>query len=85
MIRTLAAAAALAFASAAAAQEPAPNYPGQAQFRDLYQELVETDTTLSSGSCTAAAQKMAARLKAGGYGDADLQILAPPERPKDGA
>ena len=36
--------------------------PDQARFRDIYKELVETNTSLSAGSCTLAAQKMAARL-----------------------
>ena len=31
----------------------------EAAFRDLYKELVETNTTLSSGSCTLAAERMA--------------------------
>jgi acetylornithine deacetylase/succinyl-diaminopimelate desuccinylase-like protein len=85
MIRTLAVTAAFAAlsATAAAAQAP-PNFPGQAQFRDLYKELIEIDTTQQHGSCTTAAQAMAARLKAAGYADADIQILAPADRPKDG-
>ena len=41
-----------------------PLRPDQAAFRELYEELVETNTTLSSGSCTLAAERMAARLKA---------------------
>src|SRR5262249_8108407 len=43
--------------------------PGLARFRATYQQLVETNTTLSSGDCTLAAQRMAARLKAAGYPD----------------
>src|SRR5438128_1159924 len=35
--------------------------------RDIYQELIEINTTESSGNCTAAAQAMAARLKAAGF------------------
>src|SRR5689334_24290613 len=31
---------------------------GEAQFRALYQELVETNTSLSVGDCTLAAQRM---------------------------
>ncbi|GAO39923.1 peptidase M20 family protein [Sphingomonas changbaiensis NBRC 104936] len=58
--------------------------PDQAQFRELYQELVETNTTLSVGSCTAAAEKMAARLKAAGYTDQDITLFSTPEHPKDG-
>ncbi|HYT15112.1 MAG TPA: hypothetical protein VEL80_01820 [Burkholderiales bacterium] len=40
--------------------------PAQQQLREIYKELVEINTTDSAGSCTAAAEAMAARLKAGG-------------------
>ncbi|MBA0047036.1 M20/M25/M40 family metallo-hydrolase [Mycobacteroides sp. LB1] len=53
-------------------------------FRDVYRELIETNTTASQGSCTEAAQKMANRLKAAGYSDKDLVLFSPPDRPKDG-
>lgn len=62
-----------------------PVRPDQAQFRDIYKELVETNTTLSSGSCTLAAQRMAARLKAAGYPERDLHVLTVPDHPKEGA
>ena len=58
--------------------------PDQQSFRALYKELVETNTTLSAGSCTLAAERMAARLKAAGYADSDLTIFAIPEKPKEG-
>ena len=58
--------------------------PVQLQLRSIYQELVETNTTDSVGSCTAAAGKMARRLKAAGYRDSDLQLIAPPGAPKKG-
>lgn len=58
--------------------------PDQAAFRDLYEELVETNTTLSEGSCTLAAERMGARLIAAGYPAADVRVLAPEDRPKDG-
>ena len=58
--------------------------PDQAAFRDLYKELVETNTTQSAGSCTLAAERMAARLKAAGFADKDLTLFATPEKPKDG-
>lgn len=58
--------------------------PPQQQLRDIYQELVETNTTNSVGSCTKAVTAMAARLKQGGYADADMQILAPPGAPQKG-
>src|SRR5882757_7187401 len=57
---------------------------GEQRFRDLYKELVETNTTLSSGSCTLAAERMAARLKAAGFADADLHPFAAPDHPKEG-
>src|SRR3990167_2179317 len=84
MIRTtLLAALGAATLSASAAQ--AQTRPDQAASRALYKELVETNTTLSVGSCTAASEKMAVRLKAAGYADKDVQVLVPAERPKDGA
>jgi acetylornithine deacetylase/succinyl-diaminopimelate desuccinylase-like protein len=58
--------------------------PDQAEFRGLYKELVETNTTLSEGDCTLAARKMAARLKAAGMKDAALTLFAIPEKPKEG-
>src|SRR4051812_49410093 len=58
--------------------------PDQQAFRGLYQELVETNTTLSSGSCTLAAQRMAARLKSAGYPDSDLHFFAVPNHPREG-
>lgn len=70
-------------AGTAAAQD-APLRPDQADFRGLYKELVETNTTLSAGSCTLAAERMAARLKAAGIPEAQLTLFATPEHPKDG-
>src|SRR3954468_24584979 len=71
-------------AAAAAAPSIAQPAPDEAQFRALYKELVETNTTLSSGSCTLAAQRMAARLKAAGYPDSDLHLFSVPDHPKEG-
>lgn len=58
--------------------------PDQAAFRDLYKELVETNTTLSEGSCTLAAERMAARLRAAGMADSQLTLFADPAHPKEG-
>jgi len=58
--------------------------PDQVDFRRLYKELVETNTTLSSGSCTLAAQRMAGRLKAAGLPDSQLTLFEDPEHPKEG-
>lgn len=83
MIRTLTALAALSFAAAAHAETP-PR-PDQLAFRALYKELIETNTTLSVGSCTVAAEKMAVRLKAAGFADKDVQVVVPPGEPRFGA
>src|ERR1700746_3534694 len=56
----------------------------QVAFRELYKELVETNTTLSAGSCTLAAERMAARLKAAGFPDSDLHPFAAADHPKEG-
>jgi acetylornithine deacetylase/succinyl-diaminopimelate desuccinylase-like protein len=56
----------------------------QTAFRDLYKELVETNTTLSAGSCTLAAERLGARLQAAGYTAADITLFATPEHPKEG-
>src|SRR5689334_9356941 len=58
--------------------------PAEAAFRATYKELVETNTTLSAGSCTLAAERMAARLKAAGFPDQDLHLIVAPGHPKEG-
>ncbi len=63
---------------------PAPLRPDQAEFRGLFEELVETNTTLSEGDCTLAAQRMAARLKTAGMKDESLTLFSVPEKPKEG-
>jgi acetylornithine deacetylase/succinyl-diaminopimelate desuccinylase-like protein len=79
----LAAATALtAFAALAAPPQDTP--AGEQRFRAIYKELVETNTTLSAGSCTLAAERMAARLKAAGFPDGDLYPFAAPGHPKEG-
>jgi acetylornithine deacetylase/succinyl-diaminopimelate desuccinylase-like protein len=80
-MRTLFCAALAASLSLPAAAQTRPD---QQKFRALYKELIETNTTLSSGSCTLAAQKMAAHLKAAGYPNADLHIVTAPGHPKEG-
>jgi acetylornithine deacetylase/succinyl-diaminopimelate desuccinylase-like protein len=62
----------------------AQSRPDQKAFLGLYKELVETNTTLSAGSCTQAATQIGARLKTAGYADADITYFSVPEHPKDG-
>jgi acetylornithine deacetylase/succinyl-diaminopimelate desuccinylase-like protein len=59
-------------------------HEGEAAFRALYQELVETNTSLSAGDCTLAAQRMAAHLKAAGYADQELEVFTADGHPKEG-
>src|SRR5437879_8933231 len=58
--------------------------PAQEQLREIFKELVEINTTDSAGSCTAAAEAMAARLKAGGLPAQDVQVIVPAGGPKKG-
>ncbi len=83
MKRLLALAASLITLTAAAAP-PQDTPAGEQRFRSLYKELVETNTTLSAGSCTLAAERMAARLKAAGFPESDLHLYAAPNHPKEG-
>jgi acetylornithine deacetylase/succinyl-diaminopimelate desuccinylase-like protein len=64
--------------------QAATDAEGLQRFREIYKELVETNTTLSVGDCTLAAQRMAARLKGAGYPDADLHVFVPAGHPKEG-
>ena len=43
--------------------------------RDILKELIETDTTHSTGSTTVAAERMAARLLAAGFPKADVEVV----------
>ena len=75
-----AALACLIFATAQAA--PQPPSAEQKRARDIYQELVEINTTQSVGDTAQAAKAMAARLVAAGMPKADVQVFEP--APKKG-
>ncbi len=70
----------------AMAQEPpmGPLRPDQTAFLALYKELVETNTTFSSGSCSLAAEHIAAHLRAAGFEDKDLTLFSVSDHPKEG-
>ncbi|MEO5972799.1 MAG: M20/M25/M40 family metallo-hydrolase [Sphingomicrobium sp.] len=74
----------LAAVAAGPVRAAEPLRPDQVAFRALYAELVETNTTLSDGSCTLAAERMAARLKVAGMADSELTQFADPAHPKEG-
>lgn len=89
MTKTIAAVLGLALLTGqAAAQTPTgtmgPLRPDQTAFRELYEELIETNTVVNVGSCTDAAAKMGARLKAAGFADDQLTYFSVPEHPRDG-
>jgi acetylornithine deacetylase/succinyl-diaminopimelate desuccinylase-like protein len=48
--------------------------------REIFKELIEINTTDSSGSTTQAAEAMAARLRAAGFPAADMQVIGPNAR-----
>jgi acetylornithine deacetylase/succinyl-diaminopimelate desuccinylase-like protein len=91
-LRLLAAAGCLALSACAtspgASTATASSDPraGEAEFRALFKELIEINTTLSVGSCTKASEAMKTRLLAAGYPESDLHILVNPKpnRPQDG-
>jgi acetylornithine deacetylase/succinyl-diaminopimelate desuccinylase-like protein len=58
----------------AAAQIPWPS-EDQEFARDIFRELIEINTTHSSGSTTQAAEAMAERLKSAGFPAADVQVV----------
>jgi acetylornithine deacetylase/succinyl-diaminopimelate desuccinylase-like protein len=54
--------------------------PQQQLAFDIYKELLEIDTTTATGDTKQAAEAMAARLRAGGYAEADVQVFSPAPR-----
>jgi acetylornithine deacetylase/succinyl-diaminopimelate desuccinylase-like protein len=65
------------------AGEPAPR-KDQLAFRDLYKELVETDTSVATGNCTALAEKIATRFRTAGFDDSQLTLFMDEKLPLDG-
>jgi acetylornithine deacetylase/succinyl-diaminopimelate desuccinylase-like protein len=61
-----------------------PLRPDETAFRALYKEMVETDTSITTGSCTALAQKVAAHLKKAGFSDKEVSLFSVPDHPKEG-
>jgi len=58
--------------------------PDQQQFRELYEELVETDTSITTGNCTTAAEQLAARLRTGGVAERNITVFTVPDHPDEG-
>jgi acetylornithine deacetylase/succinyl-diaminopimelate desuccinylase-like protein len=58
--------------------------PQQKTLRDIYQELIEINTSDSVGDTTKAAEAMAARLRAAGFPEADVRVLVHPGNARKG-
>src|SRR5215470_4502026 len=71
-----------ALLAVALAPPPSPSTPASLDpaLREIYKELVEINTVDPEGDNTKAAQAMAARLRAAGFPEADVQVLAPMPR-----
>ena len=54
--------------------------PHQQLARDIFQELVEINTVTATGDTAKAAEAMAARLRAAGFSDQDVQVFTPAPR-----
>lgn len=77
---------ALALPGGVAAQEApmGPLRPDQVAFRALFQEMVETNTELSDGSCTLLAERIAGHLRSAGFGDHEITLFSVPDHPQEG-
>jgi acetylornithine deacetylase/succinyl-diaminopimelate desuccinylase-like protein len=75
----LAAAFALALGAPESGQGPA-SVAADPIAREIFKELIEINTTDSSGSTTRAAEAMAARLRAAGFPASDMQVIGPNAR-----
>lgn len=53
-------------------------------FRAIYKEMVETDTSAGTGSCTKMVTLIEGRLKAAGFSGDDVQLVIPEGKPDDG-
>jgi acetylornithine deacetylase/succinyl-diaminopimelate desuccinylase-like protein len=57
---------------------------GREAFRAIYEEMVEIDSSPTTGSCTKVVRAAETRLRAAGYGDDDMQVVIPEGKPDDG-
>ncbi|HEY6124288.1 MAG TPA: M20/M25/M40 family metallo-hydrolase [Steroidobacteraceae bacterium] len=71
------------FVFAAAAQAQTAD-TGKAAFRGIYQEMVEIDSSPTTGSCTKVVRAAESRLQAAGFAPADIHVVIPDGKPDDG-
>ncbi len=70
----------LAFAPALLAAPPPLDDATRQLAHDIYKQLIEINTTDSTGNTTTAAEAMAVRLRAAGFAAGDVQVLSPNPR-----
>ena len=58
--------------------------PGREAFRAIYKEMVEIDSSATTGSCTKVVRAAQMRLKQAGFTDEELQVVIPEGKPDDG-
>lgn len=78
---------ALAMALAAVPARAAPAKSantGEQALRELYREMVETDTSVATGDCTALAGKIAARFRKAGFAENQITLFRDEAFPLDG-
>jgi acetylornithine deacetylase/succinyl-diaminopimelate desuccinylase-like protein len=76
--KLLMAGALLALAASATAQ------PDREAFREIYEELVEIDSSPTTGSCTKVVRAAESRLRAAGFAGDAVQVVIPDSKPDDG-
>jgi len=69
---------------AAFALEPVARQAGEEDFIAIYREMVETDTSPSTGSCTRLAALIRDRLSGAGFSDNEAKLVVPEGAPEDG-
>jgi acetylornithine deacetylase/succinyl-diaminopimelate desuccinylase-like protein len=70
----------LILATSIQAAVPPLDGPTRTLVHDIYQQLIEINTTESVGNMTTAAEAMAARLRGAGFPASDVQVLVPEPR-----
>jgi len=58
--------------------------PDEVRFRAMFEELVNTDTSYSSGNCTLAAEQLADRMWAAGFSRQEVRVIVPPGHEREG-
>ncbi len=57
---------------------------GRDAFREIYKEIVEIDSSPTTGSCTKVVRAAETRLKAAGFTDGEVAVVIPEGKPDDG-